>query len=533
MRNLLLALASVGIIVIIMGIINTNNHSWNIFIESYQEEKQEQSQFFIDEHMKELKVIVEAHAQWTDARNMLLMKHRDWLYENATGYMLDSENLNIDQVYISTEEEDFVQEYAKNESIDVTKLELYDQVLNDNEKISHIFWKDNKAILIAGSPLYDNNEENPIGVYILTRVLSSDEILELKKILVNSEIEVVTITAEPKYTKIESETFSDIGISIPIMIGDTEIYVNIDANIEYLEYIFTTQSRILIGTLVAVAIMFLLIVLLNLKRLVSKIVVIIRAVQNISNGDYHVKIDLENSSLMPEVDILIESINKMSNDVENHISVIENHSKVIDEKYIQMIELLVKTVELNDSYTYHHSVSVAEYSVMIGKAIGYEDIKNLELAAKLHDVGKISIATEILNKPAKLSHDEYKIIQSHSVEGYKLISEIDVFDAASDGILYHHERYDGKGYPYGLKGDEIPLMAQIITIADVYDALTSDRSYRKALECEDAMKIIMKDSGTAFNPELVDVFYEEIKKVKCTKNQMKDNQMARVEDDEK
>lgn len=182
MRNLLLALASVGIIVIIMGIINTNNHSWNIFIESYQEEKQEQSQFFMDEHMKEMNIIVESHAQWTDARNMLLMKHRDWLYENATGYMLDSENLNIDQVYISTEEEDFVQEFAKDEAIDVTKLELYDQVLNDNEKISHIFWKDNRAILIAGSPLYDNNGDNPIGVYILTRVLSSDEILELKKI---------------------------------------------------------------------------------------------------------------------------------------------------------------------------------------------------------------------------------------------------------------------------------------------------------------------------------------------------------------
>lgn len=166
-----------------------------------------------------------------------------------------------------------------------------------------------------------------------------------------------------------------------------------------------------------------------------------------------------------------------------------------------------------DDYTYTHSVNVSTISLLVASKLKLKKEDNIQLGvgAMLHDLGKVKIPLKILNKPDKLTDEEFSIMKTHPVYTYQLmkgekhISDISKFIAAE-----HHEKYDGTGYPRGLKGEEINYFARIVAIADVYDALTTDRVYRKAMKPYDAMKIIVAGSGTHFDPELVRVFLKAL-----------------------
>jgi putative nucleotidyltransferase with HDIG domain len=178
-----------------------------------------------------------------------------------------------------------------------------------------------------------------------------------------------------------------------------------------------------------------------------------------------------------------------------------------DEKmkhYEESIYYFVDMIEKRDSYTAGHSKRVAVYAKEIAKELKLKqnDIELIYRAGMLHDIGKIEVPDALLLKPDYLTKNEYEIIKTHSKVGYELLSREPFLDLASI-VLYHHENYDGSGYPYGLSGDEIPFLSQIISVADVYDALTTNRSYREALSKEDALKIIKEESGKKFNPSIV------------------------------
>lgn len=177
--------------------------------------------------------------------------------------------------------------------------------------------------------------------------------------------------------------------------------------------------------------------------------------------------------------------------------------------------LMINMVDLKifDEYTFYHSVNVTVLSIVLGAAIHLttEELYKLGLSALLHDIGKVFIPKEILNKPGRLTEKEFEIVKSHSEAGYKYIKEgYDVPLKSYVGILQHHERYDGGGYPDGKKFENISLFGRIISISDVYDALTSDRPYRKGMLPSEAMEYIMGGSGTMFDPKLVKVFVKKI-----------------------
>lgn len=180
-------------------------------------------------------------------------------------------------------------------------------------------------------------------------------------------------------------------------------------------------------------------------------------------------------------------------------------------------------VESRDDSTGKHVKRTSKYVVMLAKrlcgdgpyrgCLGDEDIVNIEMAAPLHDIGKIIIPDSILKKPGKLTPDEFDIIKTHTTEGYKIVDsamdgiEGDAFlSVARDIALSHHEKWDGSGYPAGLSGDQIPLSARIMAVADVFDALVSDRCYKKAVPVEEAFKVLTDGKGTHFDPYIVDVF---------------------------
>lgn len=180
--------------------------------------------------------------------------------------------------------------------------------------------------------------------------------------------------------------------------------------------------------------------------------------------------------------------------------------------HISTIEALSKTIEAKDSYTSGHANRVKEYSVLLAQEMGLseEKIQNIKTAAVLHDIGKIAINDNILNKTAKLTSEEYAQIMEHPIIGANIISEMEFFKDIKDIVRYHHERYDGGGYPDGIQGDAIPIEACILAIADSYDAMTSNRPYRKALDKEIALDEIKKNAGTQFHPQLALKFVEKM-----------------------
>ena len=157
-----------------------------------------------------------------------------------------------------------------------------------------------------------------------------------------------------------------------------------------------------------------------------------------------------------------------------------------------------------------HSQRVSKYAVLLAEALGIEDrdyLHGLEQGALLHDIGKACIPASILLKPHKLNPYERALIMEHPLFGYDLISEFDLLKRASRIVLYHHENYDGTGYPYGLKGKDIPLEARVFAIADTLDAITSHRPYRRARSFKMAFEEIKKGSGTQFDPVIIDAFF--------------------------
>jgi HD-GYP domain-containing protein (c-di-GMP phosphodiesterase class II) len=175
---------------------------------------------------------------------------------------------------------------------------------------------------------------------------------------------------------------------------------------------------------------------------------------------------------------------------------------------VAMVRALVNAVDQKDEYTCGHSLRVAFYSDMLGRRLNLApaDLQMLQWSALLHDVGKIGIRDSVLKKEGKLTDDEFEHIREHPVRSYRIVQEIPQLARALDGILYHHERYDGSGYPTGLAGDRIPLQARIIQIGDVFDALTSNRSYRRAYSWKAALEIMARDAGKAIDPDLQALF---------------------------
>lgn len=196
------------------------------------------------------------------------------------------------------------------------------------------------------------------------------------------------------------------------------------------------------------------------------------------------------------------------------VGLMKNYHKVKQDQ-LDLTIALSKALDSRDPYTLHHSENVAKYSLEIAKDMNLsKDLcEVIRIGGLLHDIGKIGVSENILNKPGKLTEDEYKIIKEHPKLGYDMVKHITSFkkNGVLDIVLHHHERYDGNGYPSGLKGQQIPLAARIVSIADTFDAMSSKRVYRDELELEYIFNEIRENKGIQFDPEIVDVFLKRFK----------------------
>ena len=222
----------------------------------------------------------------------------------------------------------------------------------------------------------------------------------------------------------------------------------------------------------------------------------------IAKGDFSQRVHLKSRT---EIGELAETFNLMSEDLERFVHDLKRAADQNRALFMGSIQMLAGAVDEKDPYTRGHSDRVTKYSVMLATELGLaeEEIEKIRIAAQLHDVGKIGIEDRILKKPGALTPDEFEVMKTHTTKGANILRPVEQLREMLPGIELHHESLDGRGYPYGLKGEQIPLMPRIIMVADTFDALTTNRPYQAAMEIDYVVKIITKLAETKFDPKVV------------------------------
>jgi HAMP domain-containing protein len=243
---------------------------------------------------------------------------------------------------------------------------------------------------------------------------------------------------------------------------------------------------------------------INLANLITRpLLGLVKVSEAVAAGNLDIHVDLETND---EINILVNSFNQM----------ITNLNQSRDELLHAYDSALLgwsKALELRDKDTEGHTKRVSDMTVALSMKLGFkgEELANIRRGAILHDIGKMGISDTILHKPGKLSQEEWVLMKEHPVFAYEMIKDITYLESALDIPLYHHENWDGSGYPYGLKGEKIPIAARIFSVMDTWDALISERPYKAKFSVEESLRLVVEGSGIKYDPAIVDVFKEFIR----------------------
>ncbi|MGH9691963.1 MAG: HD domain-containing phosphohydrolase [Candidatus Acidiferrales bacterium] len=229
---------------------------------------------------------------------------------------------------------------------------------------------------------------------------------------------------------------------------------------------------------------------------------LVESTRAMSRAEFHERVEVHGAA---EISELAETFNQMAGHIEQYVDRLKAAAEENHELFLGSIRMLAAAIDEKDPYTRGHTGRVAKYSSIIGEGMGMneEDLDRLRIAALLHDVGKIGVDDRVLKKPGKLTDEEFELMKQHTIKGANIMRPVAQLKDVLPGIELHHERMDGNGYPYGLRGERIPLMARIIAVADTLDAMTTNRPYQSAMDLEFAMDRIRSLAISKFDPEVV------------------------------
>ena len=238
------------------------------------------------------------------------------------------------------------------------------------------------------------------------------------------------------------------------------------------------------------------------RRLTTPLSILTETSRSIAAGDFSKRVELKSRTEFGE---LAETFNTMTGDLERYVSDLKKAAEENHTLFISSIQMLAGAVDEKDPYTRGHSDRVTRYSMLIATEMGLkkEEIEKIRISAQLHDVGKIGIEDRILKKPGALTPEEFEIMKTHTTKGASILRPVEMLRDMLPGIELHHESLDGRGYPYGLKGDQLPLLPRIIMVADTFDAMTTNRPYQAAMDPEYVIRIINSLAATKFDPIVV------------------------------
>ncbi|HEX2120825.1 MAG TPA: HD domain-containing phosphohydrolase [Thermoanaerobaculia bacterium] len=233
--------------------------------------------------------------------------------------------------------------------------------------------------------------------------------------------------------------------------------------------------------------------------------------REIAEGNYQQRVELKTHN---EIGQLARNFNQMSSSIEHAVEQLRKAAHENHLLFINSVRMLAAAIDAKDPYTRGHSERVARYSIAIGKNLALPDkeMRNLRISALLHDVGKIGIDDRILRKPGALSDEEFEFMKQHPAKGAAIMSGVAQLIDIIPGMKYHHEKWSGGGYPDGLEGEQIPMQARIVAIADTFDAMTTNRPYQKAMELGYVVEKIKSFAGTRFDPRVVEAFVNAVKR---------------------
>jgi HD-GYP domain-containing protein (c-di-GMP phosphodiesterase class II) len=239
------------------------------------------------------------------------------------------------------------------------------------------------------------------------------------------------------------------------------------------------------------------------RGMTSPLLKLVAAARRIAAGDLSTRVETRN---ITEIGTLGETFNVMSDKLEVHIDELAKAAEENRELFVGTVKALAAAIDGKDRYTRGHSERVSRVSLAIGQRLGMgeQELETLRISSLLHDVGKIAIDDSILKKPASLTDDEFTVMKTHPQRGYKIMSQIPAMREYLPGIYMHHEMVNGMGYPQGLKDEEIPMQAKIVSVADTFDAMTIDRPYSKGMVLQDALDRIQSFVGTRYDARVVD-----------------------------
>ncbi|TFG90112.1 MAG: HD domain-containing protein [Candidatus Atribacteria bacterium] len=456
---------------------------------SLKKEMQDTAERFIHSEQSRLGALTQSHASWTDLVKHSNDKDTPWIRENATEYLTKDSNFKVEEIYMKNYLNGYTEQFGElpPSVYQLLTMQIDNKAITKKYSSYLVTYKSHLYILTAAA-LTDSDGKNPSGIYFQGHKID----LELKKlmhVIFSPRADVVVEIFDgqkPHILDRNISTFSTLLVNdLRIKISNVQLVNSISHNTDKLLLlifaIFTPAVLATLALLYQIA--------LNVKRS-------LQSIKNITYHDYSQKVTLSVSAEFVE---LAQCINNLS-------AGLQKRDQEIESKYFEIISILIKTLEEVDTYTKGHSERVSHYSTDLAKAIGFSDLESIRISGLLHDIGKVTIDSTILNKPGALNAEEFAIIKRHPEIACNILELSDVFQFAKDIVKHHHEKYDGTGYPSGLKADVIPIGARIVAIADVYDALTSARSYRNPMKPEDALAIIIEGSGTHFDPQLVEKF---------------------------
>ncbi|MEP6788217.1 MAG: HD domain-containing phosphohydrolase [Acidobacteriota bacterium] len=255
------------------------------------------------------------------------------------------------------------------------------------------------------------------------------------------------------------------------------------------------------------AVLALIVGFIGARLMTSPLLRLVNAAKQIADGDFSSRVETKN---ITEIGTLGETFNIMTDKIEEQIANLAKAAQENRELFVGTVKALAAAIDGKDKYTRGHSERVARISVAMGKRLGMDELEldTLRMSALLHDVGKIAIDDAILKKPAALTDEEYEIMKTHPQRGYKIMSQIPAMKDFLPGMYMHHEMVNGKGYPQGLTGDQIPLQAKIISVADTFDAMTIDRPYSKGMDLPSSLRRLRELVGTRYQSDVVEALVD-------------------------
>ena len=261
-----------------------------------------------------------------------------------------------------------------------------------------------------------------------------------------------------------------------------------------------------IGWGVVLIILSLVVAFLSAKFITRPLDSLTRTARSIAQHDFSQRADVRSRT---EIGELAETFNRMAEDIQRYITDLQTASEENRQLFIDSIEMIAAAVDAKDPYTKGHSRRVSQYSVTLARELGLpeDEVDRIRVSATLHDVGKIGIEDRVLKKPGVLTNEEFDLMKRHTIMGFEIVRQVKQLAEMLPGIRWHHESLNGRGYPDGVTGDELPLMVRIISVADTFDAITTDRPYQAGRDFPNALEILRKHAGSKYDPIVVDALH--------------------------